>query len=349
MFSRNGTANAFQDQQRRQKYRGADISSLLMLESKGISYKTTSGSSISFEKLLAQSGANMARQRIWVNPSDGNYNLAYNLKLAARSKAAGLQIYLDLHFSDTWADPAHQTTPAKWAGQDINTLAWTVYNYTRDVSNAFANAGITPAMISIGNEIGGGFLWPLGSYNSYSNTARLLHSAAWGVKDSKVGKQTQIMIHVEDGWNWSKQQFFYDTVLNQGTLVSSDFDIMGVSYYPFYNSAATLANLKSTLLQMSTRYGKKLMVVETNWPYSCPSPSTTFPSDVSSISFSDPGQSTWMRSVATTVRSVNGGIGVMYWEPGWIGNAGLGSSCYDNLLVDSSGKARNSMGVFASL
>jgi arabinogalactan endo-1,4-beta-galactosidase len=79
-----------------------------MLENSGKSYKTTSGTSQAFETILKSSGANTVRQRLWVNPSDGNYNLAYNVKLAQRAKAAGLSVYLDLHFSDTWADPAHQ-------------------------------------------------------------------------------------------------------------------------------------------------------------------------------------------------------------------------------------------------
>jgi len=34
--------------------------------------------------------------------------LDYNIKIAKRARAAGLNIYLDMHFSDTWADPAHQ-------------------------------------------------------------------------------------------------------------------------------------------------------------------------------------------------------------------------------------------------
>lgn len=53
------------------------------------------------------------------------------------------------------------------------------------------------------------------------------------------------MIHLDNGWSWSTQQYFYQTVLAEGPLLTTDFDMMGVSYYPFYNSAATLASLKS--------------------------------------------------------------------------------------------------------
>jgi arabinogalactan endo-1,4-beta-galactosidase len=90
------------------QYKGADISSLITLEQSGKSYKSSSGAVTPFEKLLASSGANAARQRVWVNPSNGVYNLNYNLQLAQRVQSAGMKVYLDLHFSDTWADPGHR-------------------------------------------------------------------------------------------------------------------------------------------------------------------------------------------------------------------------------------------------
>lgn len=89
-------------------YKGVDWSSTLMLENAGKSYKTIPGTTEPFETILKASGVNTVRQRLWVNPSNGNYDLAYNVKLAQRAKAAGLSVYLDLHFSNTWADPAHQ-------------------------------------------------------------------------------------------------------------------------------------------------------------------------------------------------------------------------------------------------
>lgn len=89
-------------------HKGVDWSSTIVLENSGKTFKTTSGAVAPFETILKSSGVNTVRQRLWVNPKDGNYNLAYNIKLAKRAKAAGLNVYLDLHFSDTWADPAHQ-------------------------------------------------------------------------------------------------------------------------------------------------------------------------------------------------------------------------------------------------
>ncbi|KAI0600138.1 family 53 glycosyl hydrolase [Biscogniauxia sp. FL1348] len=329
-------------------HKGADWSSVVVEEKSGISYTTSSGTSQSLEKILADSGVNTVRQRIWVNPSDGNYNLDYNLQLAKRAKAAGLEIYLDLHYSDTWADPAHQTIPSGWPTA-IDDLAWQVYNYTLDVANQFAAAGISPSIISIGNEIRAGLLWPTGTTSNFYNIAQLLHSGAWGVKDSDLTTQPRIMIHLDNGWDWETQKWFYTSVLAEGPLVESDFDMMGVSYYPFYNSAATLASLKTSLTNMASTWGKEIVVAETNWPTSCSSPAYAFPSDLTSIPFSAEGQTTFVQKVAAVVAGVSNGVGLFYWEPAWVDNAGLGSSCESNTMFSYPGKALSSLNVFSTI
>ncbi|EPS38618.1 hypothetical protein H072_7620 [Dactylellina haptotyla CBS 200.50] len=330
-------------------YKGADISSLLMLEGQGKTFKWTDGSTQPLEKILKNSGANSARQRVWVNPSGGTYNLDYNVKLAKRVKAAGLSVYLTLHYSDTWADPAHQTAPAGWPTSNINDLTWKTYNYTKDLCNRFNTEGVNPAIISIGNEIRTGLLWPLGGTSSFYNIASILHSAAWGIKDSNLNPKPKIMIHLDNGWDWGTQQWWYDTVLSQGPLLKTDFDMIGVSYYPFYNQNAYLGSLKYCLQQLSSKYGKQLVVAETDWPASCPSPQYAFPSDTSYIPKSIAGQRTWIQDVAKIVQGVNNGVGFYYWEPAWLGNEWLGSSCANNLLVDANGKVRDSFLAFQNI
>ncbi|KAL3472768.1 family 53 glycosyl hydrolase [Aspergillus californicus] len=331
-------------------YRGADISSLLIEEDAGVNYKNLNGQAQPLETILADNGVNSIRQRLWVNPSDGSYDLEYNLELAQRVQAAGMSIYLDLHLSDTWADPSNQDTPSTWSTTDIDTLAWQVYNYTLEVCNTFASNNIDVAIVSIGNEIRNGLLWPLGTTSHYDNIARVLHSGAWGVKDSDLSSTPQIMIHLDNGWDWDAQKYFYDTVLAAGTLVSSDFDLIGVSYYPFYNDEATLSSLKTSLTNIQSTYGKDVLVVETNWPFSCPDPAYDFPSDLGSVPFSAEGQETFVKSVADVLDGVPGGVGIYYWEPAWVDNAGLGSSCYDNLMVDwETQTVRESVSVFGDI
>jgi len=89
-------------------YKGVDWSSFTIESNEGKKYSTSSGTTEALQTILAGSGVNTVRQRVWVNPSGGNYNLNYNLAQGKLAHAAGLGIYLDLHFSDTWADPGHQ-------------------------------------------------------------------------------------------------------------------------------------------------------------------------------------------------------------------------------------------------
>lgn len=219
------------------------------------------------------------------------------------------------------------------------------------MSNSFAAAGYSPQIISIGNEISDGLLFPTGSYetNGFGNIATLLHSAAWGIKDSDLATQPEIMIHLSNGWDWDLQSWFYEGLLAAGGLDASDFDAMGVSYYPFYDSAATLASLKTSLTNMASQWGKSIIVAETDWPTSCSNPAYEFPSDTTSIPFSAEGQSTWLQDVADIVSGVNGGAGIFYWEPAWLDNAALGSSCEYNTMFSTEGKALSSVATFAEL
>jgi len=336
-------------------YRGVDWSSTIVVEKAGTTFKNSGGTTQPLETILRASGVNIVRQRIWVNPTDGNYNLDYNIKLGKRAQAAGLQVYLDFHYSDTWADPAHQGKPAAWKSLSNDALVTKIYDYTKEILDAFATNNVPLAMVSIGNEITPGLLWPTGQLSNSDgpkNVARLLKSASKAVKESKLSPKPKIMIHLDNGWKKDTQTWWYDTVLNSGGgLTSADYDIQGVSYYPFYNAGATLSALGSSLNAMASKYGKEIMVVETDWPTYCPNPAYAFPNDAKNIPLSVDGQKQWMKAVADKVKGVPGGkgTGVFYWEPAWVGNAGLGSSCGYNLMVASDGKVMDSLGVFASL
>ena len=179
--------------------------------------------------------------------------------------------------------------------------------------NSFQSAGIPLAIVAIGNEITAGLLWPVGEMSeSPKNVATLLHAASAGIKASKLTTKPKIMIHLDNGWKYETQKWWYDTVLGAGPLSAGYYDIQGVSYYPFYNPDATLASLKSSLTSMKSKYGKEVVVAETNWPASCPDPAYSFPSDAKSIPFSTAGQSTWIKDVASAVEAA-GGDGLFYW------------------------------------
>ena len=120
--------------------------------------------------IMRGAGANDVRMRLWVNPPAGYSDLATDLALAKQVHAAGMKIYLDVMYSDFWADPQHQDIPAAWQGQDLSQLSQTVQSYTKQVISAFARQGTPVDMVSVGNEIRNGILWPIGEINCASGT-----------------------------------------------------------------------------------------------------------------------------------------------------------------------------------
>ncbi|KDQ31917.1 glycoside hydrolase family 53 protein [Pleurotus ostreatus PC15] len=326
-------------------WRGADFSSLANLEGGGLRYKD-GGSTVPFETILRNHGANIARIRIWTSTSNSQYSLNYGLALAKRAQAAGLSIYVDLHYSDTWADPGHQSIPSSWP-KDLAGLNTQIWTYTRDVVNAFTNQGTPITMIQIGNEINDGMLWPVGriSTSGFSPLSQLLHSAANGVR--AASSSVRIMVHLADGWDTGTINWFYGGIFLQGQFAHEDVDILGFSFYPFYNTRATYANLANGLQAAVSLVGKDVMVVETDWPATSTCSATM---SESSIARSVSGQQTWVNGIRNVLQNVPSGrgIGIVYWEPGWVGNANLGSGCADNLLVDGSGNTRSSIAMFSA-
>ncbi|TFK32349.1 endogalactanase [Crucibulum laeve] len=328
-------------------YHGADFSSLVNLENSGLVYKdSSSGSGAKFETILRNHGANLARIRIWTSTSNSQYSLNYGLALAKRAKAAGMDLLIDLHYSDTWADPGHQSIPASWP-KDLAGLNTQIYTYTRDLVTAFNNQGTPVKFLELGNEINDGMLWPVGriSVNGYSPLSQLLHSAASGVRAASSSVKT--MVHLANGWDSSAVTSFYNQIFIAGQLATGDVDVLGFSFYPFYGTGATTAALKSSMQSIVTKLGKDVMVVETDWPVTC---SGVALSD-NSVAISAAGQVAWVAKIRDALSGVSGGhgIGIVYWEPGWVGNANLGSSCSDNLLVDGSGNSRSSIAMFNSM
>ena len=82
--------------------------------------------------------------RLWVDPPEGTHNLNYTIKLTQRFARKGHAIYLDYHFSDTWADPQKQFTPAAWP-TELPALSHTLRAYVSSTLRAFADARTAPA------------------------------------------------------------------------------------------------------------------------------------------------------------------------------------------------------------
>ncbi|CAG7852961.1 Arabinogalactan endo-beta-1,4-galactanase; AltName: Full=Endo-1,4-beta-galactanase; Short=Galactanase [Serendipita indica DSM 11827] len=308
-------------------FKGHDISSLALMEKERTpTFLNASGQKSDAVTILASGGANYARLRIW---TAGDYSVNYAIALAKRAKNAGMKVLIDLHYSDTWADPAHQTLPSGWPS-DLSSLNTKIYTYTKDVVTAFKNAGVNIDMIQIGNEIRQGLLWPTGKTPNWNSLSQLLNSGRSGALAGNTSSPPKIMIHIDNGWDWSLQQWWWDNIQVQGALTLDKVDYIGVSFYPFYDTSATLSRLKTTLTNMANRYGRPIIVAETDWPASCSGVTLSEPSIPASAS----GQTQWMQKVAQVVCGLPNGLGkgVFYWEPTWLTNSGLGSACQDNTL-----------------
>jgi arabinogalactan endo-1,4-beta-galactosidase len=116
--------------------KGADVSWLTQMEAGGYKFYNSSGTQQDCMQILKDKGMNTIRLRAWVNPTDGWCNTADVVAKAVRAKNLGFKIMLDLHYSDVWADPGHQSKPAAWAGLTFTNLVTTVHDYTVTVMNA---------------------------------------------------------------------------------------------------------------------------------------------------------------------------------------------------------------------
>jgi arabinogalactan endo-1,4-beta-galactosidase len=305
--------------------RGADVSFLPREEAAG-TVLTDAGGPRPLERILAEHGANYVRLRVWVDPPPGYSDEASALALARRAKNAGLKILLAPHYSDFWADPHSQETPAAWRGDDLDALSARVRGYTQNLVAAFAAQGTPIDEIQIGNEVTNGFLWPLGalgdgSDQEWSSFATLAKAAVAGARDGAGRRHLNIVMHVDTGGDIGRSRYFFDRLLASGVR----FDIIGLTYYPFWNGP--LAALRANLDMLAARYHKKILVVETGYPYTL---AGTGPGDWVSRAAQLPdadelpptpaGQELFYQRLREVLRQVPDhlGLGFFVWEPGWL-------------------------------
>lgn len=281
--------------------KGADVSWLPQMEATGYKFYDIDGTQKDCLQLLKDRGMNTIRLRVFVNPSNdrtnGHCSPAETVLIAVRAKQLGMRVMINFHYSDTWADPGHQTKPAAWSSHTFAQLLNDVYNHTFDVLNALKTAGVTPEWVQIGNEIPGGMLWPEGRTSNWSQLAQLLNKGYDATK--AIDPSIKVIVHIDQGNNNSRSRFFYDNAQSNNVK----YDVIGLSYYPYWLNSdykVTIGALQNNLNDMASRYGKEVMVVEVGGDFTLV-------------------QNTYdmLAAVITAVKSVpNGkGIGVNYWEP----------------------------------
>lgn len=308
-------------------------------------------------------GVDTIRLRLFVDPAPGQPRLGELLELARAAREHGFRILLDLHYSNDWADPGHQEKPARWGQLSESRLEEAVESYTRDILFQFRDAAGTPDFVQLGNEITNGFLWPDGRLHTSEGEnwlpfARLLKHASAGARaasspappgrvrpgEPELADGTRlprIILHLDNGGDNAACRAFLDRAEDFGI----DYDIVGLSYYPWWHG--DLARLELNLIDLAERYRRPILICETGYPWTLRwsddehnlvgEPAQLLPG----FSATPAGQRDFLWSVREILSRVPGGLGLglIYWAPGWVSLPGAGSPWENVALFDFRGEA----------
>ena len=329
------------------RYFGADLSFANEMDDCGAVFREN-GKPVDVYKIFKDHGANLIRIRIWNDASWTDYsNLADVEKSIARAKAAGMQVLLDFHYSDDWADGEKQIIPVAWAGiRDPHKLADALYQYTYKTLMALNARGLMPDMVQVGNEINREILepkgWPKDTPIDWTRDALLINAGIRAVRDAGQHSsiQPKVMLHIA-------QPEIVEPWFAAATKAGiTDFDVIGISYYEKW-SKEPMSGLGATIARLTKAYPKaKVMVVETAYPWTMGwadnSPNNMGQDSITPAYPATPaGQKKYLIDLSQTVIA-NGGVGVVYWAPDWVSTRchtrwGKGSPWENATLFDFQG------------
>ncbi len=344
---------------------GVDLSYVNQIEDHGGVYRDSSKVRDPF-RIMKDHGANTIRVRLWHNPVWVRtvYNnqqkplysgLADVIKTIQRAKALGLAVNLDIHYSDSWADPGKQKPPVAWESiTSSQVLKDSVYNYTFLVLSKLNKQGLMPEMVQIGNETNCGLMmtgtktgFPNldGCNNHWTELGTVINSGIKAVRDVAVNSmvKTKVALHVADPKN---VEWWFGKITTSAAV--TDFDVIGMSYYPLWHTTVAFGDIPALITKLKNTYNKKVMILETAYPWTTEysdsynnqfgnqTPLTGYP-------FTKEGQTKLMTDLCQNVLNA-GGSGVMYWEPAWISSQlkdlwGTGSSWENCTFFDFTGNA----------
>lgn len=317
-----------------------DISSWPEIASTNPVFQDADGNEQGFLEQLKSYGVNTVRLRLWVNPL--NEHSGYNevKAFASQLKAQGFKIWLSVHYSDTWADPANQEIPEAWKNLSFDGLNAKVGEYTQMIAKE-----IQPEYIQIGNEINPGFLLPEGDINTnYMQFKTLMETAISEVRVASPA--SKIMIHFA-GTEYADWFF--------GQVDALDYDIIGLSFYPIWHGKSLTA-LQNTMTNLSSKYDKDIVIAETAYPFTLDwndwTNNIVGQDDqlITGYPASPQGQFDFLKSIKTMTQDLERGIGFCYWGAeliAWKGPEATNGSPWENqALFDFNNRALPVLEVF---
>ena len=320
--------------------KGMDLSTLLELE-RCCSKYYDNGEDRDLLAIMKSYDVDTIRIRLWNDPwsetgesyGAGENDLKTSLEIAKRVTAAGFGVLLNFHYSDFWADPGKQIKPKAWADYGVKELEQAVYDYTLESMQTFLDAGVNITMVQVGNELSNGLLWPEGKVPNYDNIATFVNAGIRAVR--KADAAIPVMIHLDNGGNNALYREWFDNFTKRG----EDFEIIGLSYYPFWHGSLQMLN--DNMNDIAERYGKDLVIAEVSMGYTMEDYKNyeklsdeerkgyaTRPALVEKIEYpmTKQGQYDFMEDFLNRISHIKGGKGkgFFYWEPAWIPVPGSG-------------------------
>ena len=281
---------------------GADISGTTALEAHGGQLYNSSGEPRENTQLMKELGLNAVRLRAWVNPKDGFCRPDDVLLMASRAKALGMEVMIDFHYSDWWADPGQQNIPAAWKDMSYDEMRQALAEHTRSTLLLLKTNGINVRWVQVGNETTNGFLWPMGrAQENMAQYAGLTQAGYEAVK--QVFPEAQVIIHLDQARDPKRYDFIFDGLKANG----AKWDIIGMSVYPYWdqrekaekNDAGTLKHALKNMKRLVKKFGTPVMVVETGYEAARPEEGRRF-----------------MEKLISACQEMDGRcLGVFYWAP----------------------------------
>jgi len=346
-------------------YTGMDLSYQSHLKDFNVQYYDEDGNAIdNLFQFVKDNGVNLIRIRLFHSPENGSdvvksSNLSNVLELCQQVKATNNKILLDIHYSDTWADPGHQTVPAAWQGLSFDVLKDSVYQYTKYVLEKLDAQNTLPEMVQIGNETNSGFLWGQGRVwnefnNNWGNYAELINSANQAIVDieNQTGNSISTIVHVA---GVTYKTTFFDKLAEH----NAEFDIIGLSHYARHHTQ-NLQLMQSELNKLSDKYDKPILIAETNYPWTLGWNDWTNnvvgleEHLISGYPATPEGQKIYYEKMVEILNNVTGGngLGFVWWAPDLVAFNGPESkdgSAFENVTTfDFDNKALPVFEVFES-
>lgn len=288
---------------------------------------------------LREMGMNAVRLRVWVNHKTGWSNKDDMLALAKRAAQQGQRIMIDIHYSDFFADPSHQTIPAAWQNYDYETMLEAVREHTLDILYTLKEAGIKPEWVQIGNETPNGMLWPMGKVNKEEGEwAHYAGFTAMGYKSAKEAfPDITVIVHVDNAYE--QRDWFWAQMAAHG----GKWDMIGLSHYPMmsaWNGGKTWQEMnelaEANIRRLISQWHCPVMIAEIGM----------FANDTLSA--------TVMADFVERAQTIDSCAGIFYWEPECYGNwrpaeyIPLGWNGYDMGAFTPEGKPSEVMEILLS-